>query len=133
MTFPDALIFDVDGTLAETERDGHRVAFNQAFEEFGLPWHWPIGLYGQLLRVAGGKERIRYYVERYQPELASDRPLDALIADLHRAKTEHFKALLETDVIPLRPGVRRLLQEARQQGCASPLPPPVPRIMCCPC
>lgn len=116
MTFPDALIFDVDGTLAETERDGHRVAFNQAFEEFGLPWHWPIGLYGQLLRVAGGKERIRYYVERYQPELASDRPLDALIADLHRAKTEHFKALLETDVIPLRPGVRRLLQEARQQG-----------------
>lgn len=55
MTFPDALIFDVDGTLAETERDGHRVAFNQAFEEFGLPWHWPIGLYGQLLRVAGAK------------------------------------------------------------------------------
>lgn len=116
MTFPDALIFDVDGTLAETERDGHRVAFNQAFEEFGLPWHWPIGLYGQLLRVAGGKERIRYYVERYQPGFTCDRPLDDLIADLHRAKTEHFKALLETDVIPLRPGVRRLLQEARQQG-----------------
>jgi phosphoglycolate phosphatase-like HAD superfamily hydrolase len=68
----EALIFDVDGTLAETERDGHRVAFNLAFEEFGLPWHWPIGLYGQLLRVAGGKERIRDYIYRYQSNFQPD-------------------------------------------------------------
>jgi HAD superfamily hydrolase (TIGR01509 family) len=114
MLFPEVLIFDVDGTLAETERDGHRVAFNRAFQEFGLPWHWPVGLYGQLLRVAGGKERIGYYIDRYQPRFECDRNLADLIADLHRAKSDHFKALLATDVIPLRPGVRRLLAEARQ-------------------
>ena len=55
----EALIFDVDGTLADTERDGHRVAFNQAFAEAGLDWHWGVGLYGELLAVTGGKERMR--------------------------------------------------------------------------
>ncbi len=114
MSFPEALIFDVDGTLAETERDGHRVAFNRAFQDFGLAWHWPVGLYGQLLRVAGGKERIRYYIERYQSNCPLDPPLMELVAGLHRAKTAHFKALLEADVIPLRPGVIRLLDEARR-------------------
>lgn len=116
MTLPAALIFDVDGTLAETERDGHRVAFNRAFEEMGLPWQWSVGLYGQLLRVAGGKERIRYYIERYQPK---DRPQGdptELITALHQAKGRHFKDLLTANVIPLRPGVRRLLAEARQQN-----------------
>jgi HAD superfamily hydrolase (TIGR01509 family) len=111
-----ALIFDVDGTLAETERDGHRVAFNRAFQEFGLSWHWPVGLYGQLLRVAGGKERIRYFVSQYQPQLPTDPPLEELIPALHQCKTRHFKALVESHVIPLRPGVRRLLAEARQEG-----------------
>ncbi|NJL48019.1 MAG: HAD-IA family hydrolase [Leptolyngbyaceae cyanobacterium SM2_5_2] len=114
MPFPEALIFDVDGTLAETERDGHRVAFNQAFQDFGLPWYWPVGLYGQLLRVAGGKERIRYYIERYQPDCLLDPPLTELVAALHQTKTAHFKALLEANVIPLRPGVKRLLEEARR-------------------
>ncbi|MGF1569466.1 MAG: HAD family hydrolase [Nodosilinea sp.] len=112
----EALIFDVDGTLAETERDGHRVAFNQAFQECGLPWHWPVGLYGQLLRVAGGKERIRYYIDRYQPSFQPGADVDDLIGVLHQAKTEHFKALVETGVIPLRPGVRRLLDEARRHA-----------------
>jgi HAD superfamily hydrolase (TIGR01509 family) len=109
----EALIFDVDGTLAETERDGHRVAFNLAFEEFGLPWHWPIGLYGQLLKVAGGKERIRHYLQRYRSVSAVD---DDLILALHQAKARHFQALVERDVIPLRPGVRRLMQTARREG-----------------
>lgn len=111
----EALIFDVDGTLAETERDGHRVAFNQAFQEFGLPWHWPIGLYGQLLRVAGGKERIHYYIHRYQPKFEAE-DVDGLVIALHQAKAKHFQALVEGNVIPLRPGVRRLIEAARKEG-----------------
>ncbi|HSQ08446.1 MAG TPA: HAD family hydrolase, partial [Chromatiaceae bacterium] len=62
-----ALLFDVDGTLADTERDGHRPAFNAAFAEAGLDWHWDVDLYGQLLAVTGGKERMRYYLERWRP------------------------------------------------------------------
>ena len=61
-----ALIFDVDGTLADTERDGHRLAFNRAFAEAGLDWEWDVGLYGELLAVTGGKERMHHYVERYR-------------------------------------------------------------------
>jgi phosphoglycolate phosphatase-like HAD superfamily hydrolase len=64
-----ALIFDVDGTLADTERDGHRVAFNAAFAEAGLDWHWSVELYGQLLAITGGKERIRHFVATCQPPL----------------------------------------------------------------
>ncbi|MEQ1667561.1 MAG: HAD family hydrolase, partial [Sulfuriferula sp.] len=63
-----ALIFDVDGTLADTERDGHRVAFNAAFREFGLDWNWDVALYGELLAVTGGKERMRYYVEKFNTD-----------------------------------------------------------------
>lgn len=111
----EALIFDVDGTLAETERDGHRVAFNQAFQEFGLPWHWPVGLYGQLLGVAGGKERIHYYMHRYQPKFEAE-DIDELVIALHQAKAKHFQALIESNVIPLRPGVRRLIEAARKEG-----------------
>ena len=64
----EALIFDVDGTLADTERDGHRPAFNAAFAEAGLTWHWDEALYGELLEVTGGKERIRFFCERHEPE-----------------------------------------------------------------
>lgn len=111
-----ALIFDVDGTLAETERDGHRVAFNQAFQEFGLSWHWPVGLYGQLLRVAGGKERIRHYIDRYQPTFQPQGDIDELVVALHQAKARHFQALVASNVIPLRPGVRRLIEAAQKEG-----------------
>ena len=62
-----AVLFDVDGTLADTERDGHRLAFNAAFEEFGLDWKWNVELYGELLIITGGKERIRHYMEKYVP------------------------------------------------------------------
>ncbi|PSN15494.1 phosphatase [filamentous cyanobacterium CCT1] len=112
----EALIFDVDGTLAETERDGHRVAFNQAFQEFELPWHWPVGLYGQLLRVAGGKERIRHYIDRYQPKFQQQTDIDELVVALHQAKARHFQALVAGNVIPLRPGVRRLIEAAQREG-----------------
>ena len=83
----EALIFDVDGTIAETERDGHRVAFNRAFQDFELSWHWPVGLYGQLLKIAGGKERIRYFIDRYQPQITYQNDLNNLVTDLHKAKT----------------------------------------------
>ena len=76
MTELKALIFDVDGTLAETERNGHRVAFNLAFRDAGLDWEWSIQEYGNLLAISGGKERIRYYIEHYDPPLNLQQDLD---------------------------------------------------------
>jgi HAD superfamily hydrolase (TIGR01509 family) len=111
-----ALIFDVDGTLADTERDGHRVAFNRAFEEAGLDWHWDVARYGSLLRVTGGKERIRQYLSEDWPELLRAQDIEQRIRVLHAAKTRHYVALLEAGGIPLRSGVRRLLEEARTAG-----------------
>ncbi len=112
----DTLLFDVDGTLADTERDGHRPAFNAAFREFGLDWTWDVALYGELLAVTGGKERIRYYVERDRPDYRKPAHFDQLVVDLHKAKTAHYTRMLATGGIPLRPGVRRLLGEARAAG-----------------
>ncbi len=111
-----ALIFDVDGTLAGAERDGHRLAFNAAFREFGLDWEWDEALYGELLSVTGGKERMKHYVERYRPDYPRPADFEDLVAELHRAKTRHYTALLASGAIPLRPGVRRLLEAARAEG-----------------
>lgn len=113
---PKALLFDVDGTLADTERDGHRVAFNQAFTEAGLDWVWDVPLYGELLAVTGGKERIRHYVDRYRSDYRRPADFDHLIVRLHAAKTRLFTTLVAQAGIPLRPGVRRLLDEARRAG-----------------
>ncbi len=110
MSALQALIFDVDGTLADTERDGHRVAFNQAFANAGLDWDWSIELYGKLLAVTGGKERMRFYLNTYRPDVRMN---DSTIADLHKAKNQYYAQLLERGGIPLRPGVKRLLNEAR--------------------
>ncbi len=112
----EALLFDVDGTLADTERDGHRVAFNRAFAEAGLGWNWTVDLYGELLQVTGGKERIRFFLDRYLPDFRYDGDLQAFIAGLHESKTRHYIELLRRGGIPLRPGVERLLGEAWAAG-----------------
>jgi HAD superfamily hydrolase (TIGR01509 family) len=110
MSALQALIFDVDGTLADTERDGHRIAFNQAFQQAGLDWDWSIELYGKLLAVTGGKERIRFYLDTYRPDVQMEA---AAIADLHKVKTTYYTQLLEQGGIPFRPGVTRLIDAAR--------------------
>mgnify|MGYP001806828797 CR=1 FL=1 len=105
-----ALIFDVDGTLAETE-EVHRAAFNRAFAEAGLDWHWDQPLYGRLLKVSGGKERLRAYARETGQAVASD--LDRLVAGLHRRKTAFYTAMVAAGEVGLRPGIARLLEEAR--------------------
>ena len=111
-----ALIFDVDGTLADTEMNGHRVAYNRAFERLGVNWNWSEETYGDLLTVTGGKERMAYFVEKYQPELPADKPLQELIAEIYVTKTDIFKEMLLTGLIPLRSGVERIFNEAREAG-----------------
>jgi HAD superfamily hydrolase (TIGR01509 family) len=111
-----ALLFDVDGTLADTERDGHRPAFNQAFKDAGLDWHWDVALYGKLLAVTGGKERMKHYIDHYRPDYRKPDNFEELVADLHQAKTRHYAALAASGGIPMRPGVKRLLSEARVAG-----------------
>jgi HAD superfamily hydrolase (TIGR01509 family) len=111
----DALLLDVDGTLADTE-DTHRMAFNAAFSEAGLDWIWDEALYAQLLLVTGGKERIRFFLDRHAPSFRPGGDLEAFIGELHREKTRIYVQMLARGDVPLRPGVERLLREARAQG-----------------
>ena len=110
------LIFDVDGTLADNEQDGHRVAFNLAFADAGLDWLWDEQTYDRLLQVFGGKERIRYYIDDFLEDFDLPADLDAFIRRIHRRKTERYVELLQTGAIPLRPGVGRLIGEAHEAG-----------------
>lgn len=111
----EALIFDVDGTLSNTEADGHRVAFNLAFAEHGINWNWDVATYGQLLAVTGGKERMKFYASDFLHNENLPDNLDALIPELHKTKTRHYTELLATGEIPLRTGVKRLIAEARKR------------------
>jgi HAD superfamily hydrolase (TIGR01509 family) len=112
----DAVVFDVDGTLAETERDGHRVAFNRAFAEAGLPWQWDEALYGQLLAVTGGKERITRYAQRFAPQWLGDSRSSERIAALHRRKNAHYAAIVEAGELQLRPGLLQFLDTLAAAG-----------------
>lgn len=110
-----ALLFDCDGVLVDTERDGHRVAFNRAFARKGYGIEWDVALYGELLAVAGGKERMRHYFDRHGwPDGAADR--DELIRELHALKTNLFREIVESGELSLRPGVARLIDEALSDG-----------------
>ncbi|MEE4217298.1 MAG: HAD-IA family hydrolase [Xanthomonadales bacterium] len=111
-----ALIFDVDGTLADNEQDGHRVAFNRAFEGAGLGWRWDEDTYEQLLSVFGGKERIHYYMREFLEGFIPPPDADGFVRELHAQKTRHYLALLQSGAIPMRPGVERLLREAHADG-----------------
>lgn len=113
---PRALIFDVDGTLAETERHGHLPAFNDSFAANGLAWRWDEELYGRLLAVAGGKERLRFYAERYDPAVLARPDAEALLAAVHRDKTRRYQERVAAGAIPLRAGVARLINDARAAG-----------------
>jgi HAD superfamily hydrolase (TIGR01509 family) len=111
-----AILFDVDGTLAETERDGHRVAFNRAFAEAGLDWTWDESRYGELLAVAGGRERIERHARTHQPAWLAAAGTPERIARLHQAKNAHYAAIVESGQIRLRPGVPALFDAIESRG-----------------
>ena len=110
-----AIIFDCDGVLVDTEKDGHRVAFNRAFQQKGLSHEWSVEKYHELLQVAGGKERMRHFFNEVGwPEHVEDR--NAFIKELHKLKTDLFMHIIESGELPLRPGVARLVDEAIAEG-----------------
>ena len=108
-----AVIFDVDGTLVDSERDGHRVAFNQAFAEFALPDRWDEETYGRLLAITGGQRRLHTYLSERGLGSAER---DDLVPRLHARKTELFAAMAEAGEVPARPGTIRLLDELAVAG-----------------
>ena len=107
-----AVLFDVDGTLSETERYGHLVAMNEAFTAVGLDWCWSAELYGELLKVTGSTERLGHYVKTYKPAYEHiNNNLDELITEIVKHKNANYKRIAESGEIPLRPGVERVLRE----------------------
>ena len=111
-----AIIFDCDGVLVDTERDGHRVGFNRAFKRFGIDAEWDVPLYGRLLQVAGGKERMRAYFDEFGWPEGRSESRDELILALHKAKTEITAGLVAEGALPLRPGIARIVDAALNAG-----------------
>ena len=107
-----ALLWDVDGTVAETEMHGHRLAYNEAFRLAGLPWRWDIPTYRQLLAVSGGRERLRHFLAQVRREPALDAEVEALMAAKQRAYAERARR----GQLTLRPGVERLVADVAAQG-----------------
>lgn len=118
MTALKAVFWDVDGVIAESERDGHRVAFNQAFESLGLPWRWSEAHYGSLLRITGGRERLLHDMTTRSdaPVTAAER--ERLARELHRLKNHFYADLVLGGGVPLRPGVRELMDECAARDVA---------------
>jgi HAD superfamily hydrolase (TIGR01509 family) len=110
-----ALLWDVDGTLAETERDGHLVAFNRAFEACGLPWRWSQAQYGELLRITGGRERLMFDMNQ-RADAPPPAERDAVARAVHAKKNAFYAELVATTGIPLRDGVLALMQQCRERG-----------------
>ncbi|XP_060204500.1 CBBY-like protein isoform X2 [Lycium barbarum] len=116
---PKALLFDCDGVLVDTEKDGHRISFNDTFAEKELGVTWDVDLYGELLKIGGGKERMTAYFNKVGwPENApkTEGERKEFIAGLHKRKTELFMALIEKKLLPLRPGVEKLIDQALGNG-----------------
>lgn len=113
----NAIFFDQDGVIVDTEKDGHRVAFNETFKAFGYGFRWSVEEYHQLLQVAGGKERMRHYFkEKGLFTEKADEERDAFIKDLHKKKIEIFVSLIESGKLPLRSGIKRFMQEGMARG-----------------
>ena len=112
-----AIFFDQDGVIIDTEKDGHRVAFNEMFKAFGYNFQWDVNRYHQLLQISGGKERMRHYFheEGIFPNLTEEEEKELLLK-LHKSKTEIFVNLIESGKLPLRTGVKRLMTEAMNSG-----------------
>lgn len=112
MTTIKAFIFDQDGVIIDTEKDGHRVAFNQTFKEFGYKFEWGVDYYHELLQVAGGKERMKHHLHAkgFGVEVKPEEE-DELIKTMHKRKTEIFIDMIESGKLPLRPGIKRFMNE----------------------
>lgn len=112
-----AVFFDQDGVIIDTERDGHRVAFNQTFKDFGYDFEWGVAYYHELLQVAGGKERMKHHLRTrgFGVEIKPEE-VDDLIKKMHKHKTAVFVELIESGALPLRPGVKRLMKEVNDAG-----------------
>jgi HAD superfamily hydrolase (TIGR01509 family) len=112
-----ALILDCDGVLADTEKDGHLVAFNQVFDEAGYPFRWSEDEYAVLLKVGGGKERMKAYLAQHpELDLPGSDDLDTLLAEVHRRKSYDYQQIVNSGQIPGRPGVKRLIEDALDHG-----------------
>jgi HAD superfamily hydrolase (TIGR01509 family) len=113
-----ALLWDVDGTLAETERDGHLLAFNRAFEQLGVSWRWSPERYGELLAVAGGYERLLHDMSARAEAPPYEASRAALARRIHQLKNTLYAEIVERGELPLRPGVRELMADCRAAGLA---------------
>jgi len=116
-----ALLFDVDGTVADTENLGHRLAYNKAFRKLGLNFRWSPRLYRKLLLQTGGRERLLHYLRHYRPELGLQaaeilRDASRWVERVHKLKTRYFRSAIAAGKVPLRPGIHRLIMEAKAEG-----------------
>jgi HAD superfamily hydrolase (TIGR01509 family) len=111
------IFFDQDGVIIDTERDGHRVSFNETFKEFGFDVDWDVDYYHELLQIAGGKERMKHqlHTKGFGKEVKPEEE-DELIKAMHKRKTSMFIEMVESGQLPLRPGIHRFMKEAMDAG-----------------